>query len=129
MKLSATVILAAALCAAPAHARARWKHAGRETAPRAVTWKLDNLKKVGGVKVTVIGSPRVTKAPKGRALLFDGAHDGLPASLGLPRVWLEIDEHGYVDCGYCDRRFILIGGPADGADQGTLPDISEGASN
>ena len=35
------------------------------------------------------------------------------AALGHPRVWLEIDERGYTDCGYCDRRFILIGGPAD----------------
>ena len=35
------------------------------------------------------------------------------AALGHPRVWLEIDEHGYVDCGYCDRRFVLKGGPAD----------------
>jgi hypothetical protein len=26
-------------------------------------------------------------------------------------VFLQIDEHGYVDCGYCDRRFVLIGGP------------------
>ena len=37
------------------------------------------------------------------------------AALGHPRVWLEIDEHGFVDCGYCDRRFILAGGPADPA--------------
>ena len=44
----------------------------------------------------------------------DGASD-IPggAALGHPRVWLEIDERGYVDCGYCDRRFILSGGPAD----------------
>jgi len=35
------------------------------------------------------------------------------AALGHPRVWLEIDEKGYVDCGYCDKRFILKGGPAD----------------
>ncbi len=41
-----------------------------------------------------------------------------PAALGHPRVYLEIDESGYVDCGYCDRRFILKGGPTDhGADQ------------
>jgi uncharacterized Zn-finger protein len=33
--------------------------------------------------------------------------------LGHPRVWLQIDEKGYVDCGYCDRHFVLIGGPAD----------------
>lgn len=50
-----------------------------------------------------------------------------PAALGHPRVFLEIDEHGYVDCGYCDRRFVLKGGPAEAADQGSLPDISEGA--
>lgn len=36
-----------------------------------------------------------------------------PASLGHPRVYMQIDEKGYVDCGYCDRRFILAGGPAD----------------
>ena len=48
------------------------------------------------------------------------------AALGHPKVWLQIDAHGYVDCGYCDRRFVLEGGPADGADQAALPDISEG---
>ena len=44
----------------------------------------------------------------------DGASE-IPggAALGHPRVWLEIDEKGYADCGYCDRRFILAGGPAD----------------
>ena len=59
----------------------------------------------------------------------DGATD-IPggAALGHPRVYLEIDEHGYVDCGYCDRRFVLKGGPADGADQSALPDISAGSS-
>lgn len=36
------------------------------------------------------------------------------AALGHPRVYLQIDEKGYVDCGYCDRRFVLVGGPADG---------------
>ena len=35
-------------------------------------------------------------------------------ALGHPRVYLQIDEKGFVDCGYCDRRFVLIGGPADG---------------
>lgn len=75
MKLCANVILAAALCAAPAQARP--KHAGRDTRPRALTWKLDNVKKVGGRQVTVVGSPRVVRAPKGRAVQFDGARDGL----------------------------------------------------
>jgi len=35
------------------------------------------------------------------------------AALGHPRVWLEIDEKGFVECGYCDKRFVLKGGPAD----------------
>ena len=43
----------------------------------------------------------------------DGSGDGIPAALGHPRVFLEIDEKGYVECGYCDRKFVLIGGPAD----------------
>lgn len=40
------------------------------------------------------------------------------AALGHPRVWLEIDEKGFVECGYCDRRFVLKGGPADATDTG-----------
>ena len=28
--------------------------------------------------------------------------------LGHPKVWLQISpETGYVDCGYCDKRFII----------------------
>ena len=56
----------------------------------------------------------------------DGAGEIAPA-LGHPRVWLQIDETGYVDCGYCDRRFVLIGGPADGADQSKLKYHGDGA--
>ena len=41
------------------------------------------------------------------------ACDGGEGALGHPRVWLEIDEHGYVDCGYCDRRFVLEGGTTE----------------
>ena len=37
----------------------------------------------------------------------------IDAALGHPRVYLKIDEKGFVDCGYCDRRFVLEGGPAD----------------
>jgi len=45
----------------------------------------------------------------------DRAHvacDG--GTLGHPRVWYQIDAKiGYVDCGYCDKRYVLKGGPAD----------------
>jgi len=33
-----------------------------------------------------------------------------PSALGHPRVYLEIDEKGYVDCPYCDKRFVLDAG-------------------
>ena len=37
----------------------------------------------------------------------------MPAALGHPRVYLHIDDQlGFVECGYCDRRFVLEGGPA-----------------
>ena len=72
--------------------------------------------------------PETIMTPSHR-VMCDGS-SGIPggAALGHPRVWLEIDEHGYVDCGYCDRRFVLEGGPADGADQAGLHDVSSGMS-
>ncbi len=59
----------------------------------------------------------------------DGSGHGIPAALGHPRVFLEIDEHGYVDCGYCDRRFVLVHGPADTPELASLPDYASGASH
>ena len=44
--------------------------------------------------------------------MCDGS-GAVEAALGHPRVYLHIDDNGFVDCGYCDRRFILEGGPAD----------------
>ena len=49
------------------------------------------------------------------AVACDGSGE-IPAALGHPRVFLRIEpELGYVECGYCDRRFVLEGGPADAA--------------
>ncbi len=42
----------------------------------------------------------------------DGASQTHPA-LGHPRVYLQSDETGFVECGYCDKRFILKGGAMD----------------
>jgi NADH dehydrogenase (ubiquinone) Fe-S protein 6 len=50
---------------------------------------------------------------KTRRISCDGSGADVPPALGHPKVWLEIDESGVVECGYCDRRFILSGGPAD----------------
>jgi NADH dehydrogenase (ubiquinone) Fe-S protein 6 len=44
----------------------------------------------------------------------DGSGEIEPA-LGHPRVFLRIDpDVGFVECGYCDRRFVLQDGTADG---------------
>lgn len=43
----------------------------------------------------------------------DGSGEISPA-LGHPRVFLRIEpDLGFVECGYCDRRFVFEGGPAD----------------
>jgi uncharacterized Zn-finger protein len=42
------------------------------------------------------------------------ACDGGEGALGHPRVWYSIDPSvGYVECGYCGKKYILKGGPAD----------------
>jgi NADH dehydrogenase (ubiquinone) Fe-S protein 6 len=56
--------------------------------------------------------PPETVRVQSHRVACDGSGD-VPAALGHPRVWLEIDERDYVDCGYCDRRFVLIGSSAD----------------
>jgi len=37
----------------------------------------------------------------------DGSANGLGAALGHPRVYLEMGDEGFVECPYCDRRFVL----------------------
>ncbi len=39
--------------------------------------------------------------------------DGGEGPLGHPRVFLNMGDEGKVECPYCDRLFILEGGPAD----------------
>ena len=42
-------------------------------------------------------------------VVCDGSGE-VSAALGHPRVFLRIDpELGYVECGYCDRRFVHRG--------------------
>ncbi len=56
--------------------------------------------------------------PAPETLVTDTARvfcDGDEAGVGNghPRVWLQLGENGVAECGYCDRRFVLAGGPAD----------------
>jgi uncharacterized Zn-finger protein len=76
-------------------------------------------------ETTLVETTRVSCDGSGQ---IRGGAGYTPSALGHPKIYLEIDEHGYVDCGYCDRRFVLKGGPADGVDQSALPDVNHGSS-
>lgn len=43
------------------------------------------------------------------------ACDGGGGALGHPKVWLNLSADGWVECGYCDRRFVLKEGASPGA--------------
>lgn len=41
------------------------------------------------------------------------ACDGGGGALGHPKIYLEMGEDDFVECGYCDRRFVRKGSPQD----------------
>jgi len=61
----------------------------------------------------MIAPPEIIRITSKR-IACDGSGE-VAAALGHPRVWLEIDARGYAECGYCDRRFVLVGSGADNA--------------
>jgi uncharacterized Zn-finger protein len=54
------------------------------------------------------------------------ACDGVGGALGHPRVWLEMGEADFVECGYCDRRFVLAKGDPGMENELTAPGVYEG---
>ena len=55
------------------------------------------------------------------------ACDGVGGALGHPRVWLEMGEADFVECPYCDRRFVLSKTAGDGPeDERLAPGVYEG---
>ena len=54
------------------------------------------------------------------------ACDGVGGALGHPRIWLEMGDMPFVECPYCDRRFVLPAG-SDGPESELLaPGVYEG---
>jgi len=49
-----------------------------------------------------IDAPETEEVPTRRI-----ACDGGGGALGHPRVWLQIGDEGWVECGYCDKKFVL----------------------
>lgn len=41
------------------------------------------------------------------------ACEGVGGALGHPKVFMEMGDSGFVECGYCDRRFVLRGAPSE----------------
>ena len=54
------------------------------------------------------------------------ACDGVGGALGHPRVYLEMGEADFVECGYCDRRFVLAPGASGAEDEALAPGVYEG---
>ena len=49
-----------------------------------------------------IAAPEIIEAETTRVMC-----DGGGGTLGHPRVYLEMGDENFVECGYCDRRFVL----------------------
>jgi uncharacterized Zn-finger protein len=55
------------------------------------------------------------------------ACDGVGGALGHPRVYLEMGEADFVECPYCDRRFVLAAGTEGPEDERLAPGVYEGS--
>jgi uncharacterized Zn-finger protein len=54
------------------------------------------------------------------------ACDGVGGALGHPRVYLEMGEKDFVECTYCDRRFVLAKGHELPESERLAPGVYEG---
>ena len=54
--------------------------------------------------------------------------DGVGGALGHPRVYLEMGEEHFVECPYCDRRFVLAQGSDGREDEQAAPGVYEGSA-
>jgi len=65
-----------------------------QPSPTVSTWRLDNLREIGGVAVQVIGAPAVVSTAIGPAIQFNGVGDGLlldrNAVEGLSQFTIEV---------------------------------------
>lgn len=52
--------------------------------------------------------------------------DGVGGALGHPRVYMEMGEATFVECPYCDRRFVLAMGSEGPEDERLAPGVYEG---
>jgi hypothetical protein len=78
----------------------------------AIVWNIDNLEKIGGHDITVLGDPQVIETPAGPAVEFDGEDDAIILDMnplaGFSKFTVEIifrPDSG----GNKEQRFFHIG--------------------
>jgi uncharacterized Zn-finger protein len=69
-----------------------------------------------------LSAPEVVTVRSGRI-----ACDGVGGALGHPRVWLEMGGADFVECPYCDRRFVLPAGSEGPESEQAAPGVYEGS--
>jgi uncharacterized Zn-finger protein len=77
----------------------------------------------GGITLPDItaSSPEIVRVATRRV-----ACDGVGGALGHPRVWLEMGEADFVECNYCDRRFVLTAAHEIPESERFAPGVYEG---
>jgi|WetSurMetagenome_2_1015567.scaffolds.fasta_scaffold1253624_2 uncharacterized Zn-finger protein len=58
-------------------------------------------------------APEVIEVSETRVACDGGAKES-GGALGHPKVWLQIGDEGFVECGYCDRKYVLKEGRKEG---------------
>ena len=66
-------------------------------------------------------APEIVTVRSGRI-----ACDGVGGALGHPRVFMEMGEAAFVECPYCDRRFVLATGSEGPESERLAPGVYEG---
>jgi uncharacterized Zn-finger protein len=97
-----------------APAKTATKAAGRKVKPPSAAASPGNPLTVPPPEVITVRSRRV-------------ACDGVGGALGHPRVYLEMGESDFVECTYCDRRFVLAKGSEGPESEYLAPGVYEGS--
>ena len=97
-----------------APAKASAKRTARKVSPTVAAATPGRATDVPPPEVIVVRSKRV-------------ACDGVGGALGHPRVYLEMGDAPFVECTYCDRRFVLAAGSEGPEDEYLAPGVYEGA--
>jgi uncharacterized Zn-finger protein len=57
--------------------------------------------------VMPVEAPEIVEVETTRVACDGGGAKGFGAALGHPKVYLEMGDGDFVECPYCDRRFVL----------------------